>query len=246
MPPSVIARFVDAFIGGFLKTMKDKLIDGGLLIAALLYWLLSGKLFAHLWESITPWIWVICLIVAWHAAKAAVQLWQEIAVGRERKTSILLTQYGEPAELPREGVGKYRTQIVGVGLLVIMICVACSYLSWMAGGLGRADDDFTHGGDIAGEVTYIDIEPVYRFYQRPPVGYDRLDAMVLLSILNRVAHPIYLRRYEVRALVDSKWVTFRSSFGLAVNQYSFGTVVDGNPPQIHHFDLSTQGFDYVL
>jgi len=117
MGNSLIARFVDAFIGGFFKTMKEKLIDLGLLGATLLYWLFSRKLSAHLWESLAPWVWVLCGIVAWHTVSAAhlllKELKQEQLSSRHRERSLILSQYGEPLELPKAEVETYRAKIVG-------------------------------------------------------------------------------------------------------------------------------------
>jgi hypothetical protein len=140
MPISVVARFVDAFIGGFWKTMKDRLIDGGLLVGGLLYWLFSGKLSAHFWDSITPWIWVLCLIVVWHTIRAARLLWREIAQGSPRQASVILSQYGKPLELQTAAIPKYRLQIICLAGAVVMMSIGCAYLSWkMAHVLGAED-----------------------------------------------------------------------------------------------------------
>jgi len=131
MGNSLIARFVDAFIGGFFKTMKEKLIDLGLLGATLLYWLFSRKLSAHLWESLAPWVWVLCGIVAWHTVSAAhlllKELKQEQLSSRHRERSLILSQYGEPLELPKAEVETYRAKIVGIVGAVILLCAICSY-----------------------------------------------------------------------------------------------------------------------
>jgi hypothetical protein len=134
MEVSFIARFVDAFIGGFFRSMKEKLIDGGLLLGTLLYWLFSGKLSAHLWESITPWIWVLCAIVVWHTIRAAHLLSTEITdeqlQSHHRRASIVLSQYGKPFELPKTEIWQYQAKIIGVVVLVLAVCAVCSYAVW--------------------------------------------------------------------------------------------------------------------
>jgi hypothetical protein len=131
MEGSLIARFVDAFIAGFFKTMKEKIIDIGLLLTTLLYWFFSGKVSAHFWESVAPWIWVICAVVMWHSVSAARLLFGELKqqeVGsRKRERSLVLSQYGDPLELPKTQVPMYRTKIVGIVVLIWGICMVCSY-----------------------------------------------------------------------------------------------------------------------
>lgn len=113
--------------------MKEKLIDGGLLLFTLAYWLLSGKLSAHFWESVTPWIWVICLIVVAHTISACKLLWYEVPDDiRARQKSIILSQYGKPLELQKAKIPTYRAQIIGMGSSILAICIVCSYLTWKA------------------------------------------------------------------------------------------------------------------
>ena len=132
MELSLIARFVDAFVGGFFKTMKERLIDGGLVVLTLIFWLRSGKFSAHLWENVGPWIWLLCVVAVRHAYKASRQLLDEVKSEEHRsgKRSLVLLEYGQPFELPRSEVPAYRLRIWALMLTVILFCAAMSYLVW--------------------------------------------------------------------------------------------------------------------
>ena len=97
MEASLIVRFVDHFIGGFLKTMKEKMIDGLLMGAALFYWFASGRFLAHFWENIGPWIWVVCLIIVWHTIRTAQLLSREVA--NERTSNLSLACNGHAVQM---------------------------------------------------------------------------------------------------------------------------------------------------
>ena len=156
MAPSLIAQFVDAFIAGFFKTMKEKLIDGGLLVGALLYWFFSGKLSAHFWESVTPWVWVICIIIVWHTFEAARLLSRQIATGMRCETgaSVILSQYGKPVELQKTEVPKYKARIIGVVTLITLICAICSYSVWRVA--YRQDEQTTPRVTLTPTELYMD------------------------------------------------------------------------------------------
>jgi hypothetical protein len=126
---SLVARFVEAFIAEFLGTMKDRIIDGGLVILTLTYWLLSGKLSAHFWESAAPWIWMFCAIIAWHSIRAAQFLYRNISTegSSPRQRSIVLSRHGEPFELPAEKAGAYRAKIVVVCATLAALSIVASY-----------------------------------------------------------------------------------------------------------------------
>jgi len=53
------------------RTLKGLGVDVILLVCTLIYWLESGKISAHCWESAAPWFWLLCVIVTWHSFKAA-------------------------------------------------------------------------------------------------------------------------------------------------------------------------------
>lgn len=194
MGVSFVARFVDAFIGGFFRTMKERLIDGGLLIAALLYWFLSGKLRSHFWESVEPWIWVVCAILVWHTISAAHLLWREITQGTTNaRSSVVLSQYGKPFELPATDIPKYRAQIVGVGMLVVVACIACSYSTWRAAHI-RATDDAKSGAPASEETLYATLEMAIVTFGRPNLtGFWHLHGLGQMCAITPVDILAFIR-----------------------------------------------------
>src|ERR1017187_15841 len=98
---------------------------------------------------------------------------------------------------------------------------------------------------IAGEVVVMFPWPACRFYQNPPQHYQSLDTELLVSVTNRSGHDLYIRAYSVEAMVDGKWIRFKNAEGLGVDQFSFG-FIDRTYKCIRHFDLFSNGFDYVM
>ena len=88
---------------------------------------------------------------------------------------------------------------------------------------------------------------VYQFFQHPPVYFKRLDTSLLVSVTNQTDKPLYLRRYVVSAFVGDRWITFENADSGAYWADSFGvTLPPVDPKFIRRFDLSENGFDYVM
>jgi hypothetical protein len=98
---------------------------------------------------------------------------------------------------------------------------------------------------ITGEVVSMFTWPVCRFYQNPPQYYQSLDTELLTSVTNQSGHDLYIRSYTVEALVDGSWIYFKNAEGLGVDELSFG-FIDLTHKVLRHFDLSNNGFDYVM
>jgi hypothetical protein len=134
MSSSLFAKFIDTFIGGLFGTMKESIADGILLLATLIYWLSAGKFRDHLWESVFPWVWLLCLLVSWHSIKAARLLFRELKQqqgdSRARDKCLILSQYGKPFEVLKAKVPKYRAKILVVVSIVLVTCGMCSYWVW--------------------------------------------------------------------------------------------------------------------
>ena len=135
MSPSFIARFVDAFIGGLFKTIKDKLIDIGLFIAAVLFWWATGQLSKQLWQDIPPLAWGICLIVLYHTLQAGIRLWKQVPEQQAQSglTSIVLSQDGTPfrfSDAQGQSHPAYRAKILLVTFIMLAICAGVSYVTW--------------------------------------------------------------------------------------------------------------------
>ncbi len=125
MAPSVIAAFTDALIGGFFRTIKQKVIDAGLVVGALVYWLLSGKLRAHFWENVLPWIWVICVIVTWHSIKAA----RDVIESHPRATSTIFSPSGSLAEVERREP-HFRSKVIALAAAIVVVAALFSYSAY--------------------------------------------------------------------------------------------------------------------
>jgi hypothetical protein len=133
--PSFIARFTDAFITGLFETLKDKLIDIGLLVAATLFWWATGHLSAHLWQDIPPLVWGICLVVSYHTVKASVLLWNDLPEHQAESglTPIIISEYGTPLRFPLTERARpaYRAKIALATFIMLVTCAGLSYLTWM-------------------------------------------------------------------------------------------------------------------
>jgi hypothetical protein len=105
-------------------------------------------------------------------------------------------------------------------------------------------------GPVGCEVATINFGPVYRFYQDPPVYYQRLDTSLRIGLTNNLDTPIHIQHYSVSALVGTQWVQFKNADSAAFEPYAFGETVPGYPgikaPSIRRFNLSSNGFDYVM
>jgi hypothetical protein len=77
MVSSILSRSFQRFIGGILRTVVEKWIDGAAIALAALYQLIIGRP-ANFWETITPLVWIVCFILAVHVVIAVIQVWREI------------------------------------------------------------------------------------------------------------------------------------------------------------------------
>lgn len=109
--------------------MKDKIIDCGLVILTLLYWFFSGKLAAHFWESLAPWIWMLSAIVAWHSIRAGRSLLRDLSVEPLiRQKSLVVSRYGASFELPQGNLGAYRLKVIATsgGVVTVFLMISCA------------------------------------------------------------------------------------------------------------------------
>jgi hypothetical protein len=101
-------------------------------------------------------------------------------------------------------------------------------------------------GRVAGEVIFADFGPFHRFYQEPPIYFQRLDSALYVSITNQTGKPLYIRRYYVKALVGNNWIKFTNAENIGIRPDSFGAIgVGPGRRYLQHFDLSKKGFDFV-
>jgi hypothetical protein len=137
MALSLSIRFFDLFLKGFWSTVRDRIIDAALLGATLVFQLMRRGFTIkawqqNAWENLAPWVWVICLIVSWHAIKSAITLAGTIS-SELRISSTYQSPIFSPAGRPVEGFIKpssmplYRARIWVFALLVLAISASISY-----------------------------------------------------------------------------------------------------------------------
>jgi hypothetical protein len=118
--------------------VRDRIIDAVLLGATLVFQLVrrgfSIKAWRqNAWENLAPWVWVICLIVSWHAIKSAINLAGTIS-SELRIPSTYQSPIFSPAGRPVEGFIKpssmplYRLRICIFTLFLLAISASLSYL----------------------------------------------------------------------------------------------------------------------
>jgi hypothetical protein len=97
------------------------------------------------------------------------------------------------------------------------------------------------------QVETVQFEPVYRFFQTPPVYFQRLDTSLRISLTNQLGKAVYLQNPAAAALVGTQWVEFKNADSAAFEPYAFGVMGIGvNKAFLGRYDLSSNGFDYVM
>src|SRR3984885_7441105 len=114
---AILARFRDAFLKGFTRSWKELVIHGLILGGTLLYWRNIGGIKAHFWESAAPWLWALCIVIVWHAFKAAYLLDKEIGSSPSHGVSTIVSEYGKPFDLPVAKVPFYRIRVWGMAVI---------------------------------------------------------------------------------------------------------------------------------
>jgi len=134
---SIHGRFLDLFLGNFIRKMSHHLAHGVLAIGALGYsWIHLGSPWTawaeHGWEVAAPLIWALSLAVCWHSIAAARELISAIRclgtapvesdslVLTERSVPYKIRASGELASLPRFYSPKvWATAITVIGFAVV-------------------------------------------------------------------------------------------------------------------------------
>ncbi len=97
---------------------------------------------------------------------------------------------------------------------------------------------------IVSEIEYIAFgQPSARFYQAPPVAFERLDTQAYVSFTNLVGRPLAIRDWSFSIMIHNKWVKLNKGAGGGFEPYAFGILF---PDRIVRFDLRKNGFDYVM
>jgi hypothetical protein len=101
------------------------------------------------------------------------------------------------------------------------------------------------GEEIYAEVLGATVDKIGQFYQHPPVYFKKLDTGLYVSLTNQSDYQIYLRRYSVSAAIKGKSVRFENPDPDVIEPDAFG-IIDSSRMLIARFDLSQNGFDYVM
>ena len=98
------------------------------------------------------------------------------------------------------------------------------------------------------QVETVRFDTVYRFFQEPPpVYFQKLNTSLRVGITNKLGKPIYIKKYSVAVLVGTQWVQFKNADSAAFEPFAFGIMgVGENNAYLRRFDLSENGFDYVM
>src|SRR5215467_6167688 len=68
---TILTVYLAEFVRGLWSNVKDRIVDALFLIAGLAFWAARGGLQARTKESVLPWVWTICVIICYHAWRAA-------------------------------------------------------------------------------------------------------------------------------------------------------------------------------
>jgi hypothetical protein len=144
-----------------------------------------------------------------------------------------------------KNISSKRKRRAVVAIASALIAVALYQLHIFLGSQSGGTPAQYTGRRVAGEVVVMFPWSICRFYQNTPQYYQALDTELLVSITNRSGHDLYFRGHTVEALVDGTWIKFKNAEDLGLDQFSFG-FIDRDYKVIRHFDLSANGFDYVM
>jgi hypothetical protein len=98
--------------------------------------------------------------------------------------------------------------------------------------------------DVTGRVIFAKAEPLHRFFQRPPVYFERIDTELYVTITNTSSAPLYIQGYSVMALVrGQQWKAFHNLVGLGLDPQEIGFM---SQKSLSRIDLSENGFDYLM
>jgi hypothetical protein len=175
---------------------------------------------------------------------AAALLWLASAAIRESlitSDSPILNHEGNPYQLKRLSAG-------WTAIFVVVVLACLSFLAY--GGYVWSTARTVHTaapGTLACQVASVQLDSFYRFFQDPPVYFQRLDTALRLSLTNGVGRRVYLRNYSVAALTLTEWVPFKNADSAAFEPNAFGLMgVGESQAYLGRFDLSANGFDYVM
>jgi len=131
--------FFSEFSRGFYGNLREKVIDGIVLLFALLFWSRTGKFREHVWENILPWVGAACVLVVFHSLRSAWILLKEHS--KENLWGIhrspILRPSGANAKFTerQEEIPYYRPKILISASLFTCLSALSFYLVWKQGAI---------------------------------------------------------------------------------------------------------------
>lgn len=114
--PAPFPVFIRHFVGGILKTAAEKWFDVIVLAVAALYAILGKH--DNAWDAITPFVWIVCIILVIHVVRAAVQVWRENQ--RSINSPLIITLDKSRVPPPRNHLAEKLVLISGVSLALLV------------------------------------------------------------------------------------------------------------------------------
>ena len=143
--PTIFVRFLDKFLKGLVPNFSEKVLDLLLVVGTLVYQGQHGSLSSRAWEDnawevATPWIWLVCLLAAYHVIKAARSLNRDIRqeMSQTKEQFIFLTD-GEQIRDTRNHT--YKVGVIACAFMIILLIPA--YLGWRLTRINRDSGMFT-------------------------------------------------------------------------------------------------------
>jgi len=119
---SLPARFVDAFLKSFTRAFREDLSGHLLLGLATVVYEIFLRKSNYPGEIVIPIIWFFAVEAAWHAYKAWRFLDKEI-VSNSSKSTVTLSQRGQPIELPVMNATTERLKAGVIALCAVALCI---------------------------------------------------------------------------------------------------------------------------
>ncbi len=246
---SIFARLFDKFIKSFSLSLKEKVSEGFLVAATLVYQLHHGRLSPeawkeNLWEALTPWTWLLFGVAAYHTSKAAKSLNRELRVGQyeSKKPYIILTD-GHQARISTN----YQYKILAGSAVWLLILAILSYLSWASA--RKTTDEATFRVSVDGSTLNMCLTPTcggaWWVTYRSPMG-DTVSPVALaqfVEITNLLSTPETIRTYSVAVNTEDCGWTYMYPIGLSAVTVWYTTIGLENAAQI---DFKSNGLDYIL
>lgn len=132
MPLSL--RFFHLFFKGFFATVREKIIDGLVLVFALVFSIARYRR-EHIWELVFPWVEAACFVIIWHSISAASQLIKQLDEERKQRgterPSGVLHPNGSPVMVPVavEPLRSDRSKVIALASVLGCLSLVLAYVA---------------------------------------------------------------------------------------------------------------------